>query len=164
MFAKHNRSKLVLLVMLLIIGASTFSVMAQDDEDRDADKNKALIADYFEAMRTKEKTAELLDQYIGESDQALKDHIAMFEAGFPQYELIAEDVIAEGDNVVVRGTFRGTHRGEFAGIAATNQEVEVPLIIIYRIEDGKIAEHWLQADVMGLMQQLGALPAPEATD
>jgi len=159
MFAQHNRSRLVILVILLVLGATTLSVMAQDDDDMDAEKNKAFIAEYFEAISGNEKPAELQDEYIGESDQALKDHIAMFEAGFPLYELIADDVIAEGDKVVVRATFRGTHQGEFAGIAATDIEVEIPLILIYRIEDGKIAEHWMQADVMGLMQQLGALPA-----
>lgn len=75
----------------------------------------------------------------------------MFEAGFPLYELIADDVIAEGDKVVVLATFRGTHQGEFAGIAATGAEVEIPLIIIYQIEDGQIVNHWMQADVVGLM-------------
>ena len=63
--------------------------------------------------------------------------------------------------VAVRSTFRGTHENEFAGIPATGNEVEIPVFLIYRIEDGLIAEHWMQADVMGLMQQLGALPAPE---
>jgi predicted ester cyclase len=136
------------------------AVIGQDDKPT-AEANKALIEAYLEAISGKDKPAAVQDKYIGESDQVLKDHIAMFEAGFPRYELIADDMIAEGDEVVVRATFRGVHKGEFAGVAATDTEVEIPLIIIYRIEDGKIAEHWMQADVMGLMQQLGALPTPE---
>lgn len=161
MFSYKHRSIVVFLVLVLVAGVSSISVLAQGDGGTTAEDNKALIAEYFEAISGKEKPVELQDQYISDEDQALKDHIAMFEAGFPLYELIADDVIAEGDKVVVRATFRGTHKGEFAGMPATDIEVEIPLILIYRIEDGKIVEHWMQADVMGLMQQLGALPSPE---
>ena len=163
MFTHTHRFTIVVLAIVLVLGVSTITVLAQEGETMSAEENKALIAEYFEAISGKDKPAEVQDQYISDRDQALKDHIAMFEAGFPLYELIADDVIAEGDKVVVRATFRGTHKGEFAGIPATNLEVEIPLILIYRIEDGKIVEHWMQADVMGLMQQLGALPVPESS-
>lgn len=153
MFTHKSRIGFGILMVVALLVVAVVSVLAQD-EDAIIEENKALIAAYFEAISGKEKPAELQDQYIADSDQELKDHIAMFEAGFPLYELIADDVIAEGDRVVVRATFRGTHAGEFAGMAATGIDVEIPLIIIYRIEDGMIVEHWMQADVMGLMQQL----------
>jgi predicted ester cyclase len=163
MFTHNHRYTLVVLIIVLVLGLTAVTVMAQGGEDPSPEQNKALIAEYFAAISGKEKPTALQEKYIADSDQALKDHIDMFEAAFPLYELIAEDMIAEGDRVAVRATFRGTHQGEFAGIPATGYEVEIPVFLIYRIEDGKIAEHWMQADVMGLMQQLGALPAPEST-
>ena len=67
-------------------------------------------------------------------------------------------MIAEGDKVVVRSTFRGTHKGDLMGIAPTGTQVTMPLILIYRIADDKIIEHWMQADALGLLQQLGVIP------
>lgn len=66
-----------------------------------------------------------------------------------------EDVIAEDDMVVTRVKEGGTHTGEFMGIPPTNEAFEVDGVHIARIEDGKIAERWVQADVMGMMEQLG---------
>jgi len=120
-----------------------------------ASENKAFIRRYLDALSGQEKPAALLDQYIADSDQALKQHIAYSESAFPRYELIAEDMLAEDDKVVVRFTLRATHRGEFMGVPATGKKVAVPGIIIYRIANGKITEHWMQIDSGGLMQQLG---------
>jgi predicted ester cyclase len=164
MFTHKHRFTIAVLIVVLALGFTAVTVLAQGEKNTSPEQNKALVAEYFKAISGKEKTDELQQKYIADSDQLLKDHIVAFEAGFPLYELIAEDMIAEGDKVVVRATFRGTHKGEFAGVPATGIDVEMPLIIIYRIEDGKIAEHWMQADVMGLMQQLGALPTPESTE
>ena len=122
--------------------------------------NKALIRRYLDALGGNDKPPELVNQYVAESDEDLRQHIAMAEAGFPRYELPPDDIIAEGDKVVVRATMRATHLGEFFGVPATGKEVTMPLIIIYRIADGRIVEHWIQMDVFGLMQQLGAIPMP----
>jgi len=121
-----------------------------------ASENKAFIRRYLEAINGQEKPAALLDQYIADSDPGLKQHIAYSESAFPCYELIAEDMLAEDDKVVVRFTLRATHRGEFMGVPATGKQVAVPGLIIYRVANGKIAEHWMQVDSVGLMQQLGA--------
>ncbi len=120
--------------------------------------NKAFIRRYFEALSGKDKPATVVNRYV--SDEELKHHIALYEAAFPSYQLIAEDMIAEGDKVVVRSTFRGTHKGDLMGIPPTGKQVTMPLILIYRIADDKIVEHWMQADALGLLQQLGAIPAP----
>jgi predicted ester cyclase len=118
-------------------------------------ENKALVRRYLDAISGKEKPASLLDHYIAESDQALKEHIAGAESAFPCYELIAEEMLGEDDKVAVRFALRATHRGEFMGIPATGRQIDVPGMIIYRVADGKIAEHWLLVDSMTLMQQLG---------
>jgi predicted ester cyclase len=122
------------------------------------EENKAFIRRYFEALSGKDKPAAVVNRYV--SDEELKHHIALYEAAFPSYQLIAEDMIAEGDKVVVRSTFRGTHKGDLMGIPPTGKQATMPLILIYRIADDKIVEHWMQADALGLLQQLGAIPAP----
>ncbi len=118
-------------------------------------ENKEFVQRYLDAINGKTKPAAVANQYIADSDELLKQHIAGFEAAFPLYALLAEDMIAEDDKVVVRFTFHGTQKGEFMGIAATGKEVNVPGIIIYRLANGKIAEHWMRVDSMTLMQQLG---------
>jgi len=87
---------------------------------------------------------------------------AMFYAAFPDLNQTYEDQIAEGDKVVTRVTFRGRNQGEFQGIPATGKEVAFGAILIDRFEDGKVVEHWVEMDMMGLMQQLGVIPTPEA--
>ena len=119
------------------------------------DKSKAIVRRYLDALSGKEKPMSLLTQYIAEADQPLFEHIIAAESAFPCYELIAEDMFAEEDKVAVRFTLRATHRGEFMGIPATGRQIAVPGIIIYRLADGKIADHWLQVDSVALMQQLG---------
>ncbi len=76
----------------------------------------------------------------------------------PQFEL--HELIGEGDQVVVRWTFRGTHQGPFGPIPATGKEISMSGITIYTLRDGKIAEARSSFDQMGMMQQLGAMPAP----
>jgi steroid delta-isomerase-like uncharacterized protein len=79
---------------------------------------------------------------------------SMFDA-FPDFEMTIEDTIAEGDKVVTRVRATGTHQGEFMGIPATGRRIDVPLIDVARIRDGKIAEHWGVMDSASMMQQLG---------
>ena len=69
-------------------------------------------------------------------------------------------MIAEGDKVVVRSTWSGTHKGELMGIPPTDKSVSFGVIDIIRIAGGKFVEHWGQTDEMGMMQQLGVIPAP----
>jgi predicted ester cyclase len=90
----------------------------------------------------------------GWTNEHLAKHIFDTEAAFPNYEIQAEDVLSDGDKVVVRGTFRGVHRGAFAGIEPTGMPVLAGLIIIYRVANGRIVDHWMQFDLFTLMQQL----------
>ena len=92
----------------------------------------------------------------GEAHKAL---VTMFRTAFPDWVEAVDDVIAEGDKVVVRVTGRGTHEGDFQGVPPTGRQVTATGVGIGRIEDGRIAEAWAAYDALGLMQQLGAVPA-----
>jgi predicted ester cyclase len=83
------------------------------------------------------KTPDLVRRYV--SDSGLEEHIAQLEAAFSKYEILVEDMLAERDMVVVRGTFRGLYRGVFAGVEPTGKLVSAGLMIIYRIENRRIA-------------------------
>jgi len=91
-----------------------------------------------------------------------KQFVTRLRAGFPDVAFTIEDEIAEGDKVVVRTTMRGTHTGEFLGIPPTGRKVTMGTVDIVRIANGKIVEHWGQQDTLGMLQQLGVIPMPEA--
>ena len=115
-------------------------------------ENKKLITDYLRTLSGQPKTPDLVRRFVG--DERLVKHIAEIEAAFPSYEIILEDLLAEGDKVVARGDFHGTHHGAFAGIEPTGTSVSAGLIIIYRIANGRIIDHWMQFDLFALLQQL----------
>lgn len=81
------------------------------------------------------------------------------QAGFTDQVFTVHDQIADGDRVVERWTLTATHAGEWLGIPPTGKRVTVSCIDISRLEAGRIVEHWSQADLLGLYEQLGALPA-----
>jgi steroid delta-isomerase-like uncharacterized protein len=92
--------------------------------------------------------------------EAFKHLLSVFFTAFPDFSISPpQALLAEGDKVAARYTWRGTHRGEFQGLPPTGKQVNVTGISIYRVADGKIAEEWWQEDLLGLMQQLGAIPA-----
>jgi predicted ester cyclase len=82
--------------------------------------------------------------------------LAGFRAAFPDVRLTLEDVVVQGDRVAFRSTMRGTHQGTFQGIAPTGKQVEVSLLDLIRIENGRFAEQWGGPNVLDLLQQLGA--------
>jgi steroid delta-isomerase-like uncharacterized protein len=90
-----------------------------------------------------------------------------FKANFQQYldafsdaRITVDDQFAEGDRVATRWTGRGTHSGEIAGVAATGKEVTVSGLTFSRLQDGKVIEEWTNWDTLGMLVQLGAVPAP----
>lgn len=88
---------------------------------------------------------------------AWKQFIHEFREAFPDYQDTIEDQIAEGNKVVTRFTSRGTQRGEFMGIPPTNKKVVWTGIAIYRIENSKIVESWVNWDMYGALEQMGAV-------
>jgi steroid delta-isomerase-like uncharacterized protein len=81
---------------------------------------------------------------------------------FPDLERKLEDVVAEGDRVVARWSARGTHNGDFNGMPPTGKVADSSGITIFRVEDGRIVEEWSESDMLGLLQQLGAIPVAPA--
>src|SRR5919204_6498974 len=77
---------------------------------------------------------------------AMKQAMPAFFAAFPDLHWTVEDLIAEGDKVVSRYTWRATHQGEFMGVPATGKVVTNTAIIISRVAGGKVVEDWEQAD------------------
>jgi steroid delta-isomerase-like uncharacterized protein len=85
--------------------------------------------------------------------------MSAFPTAFPDAQISVDASVAERDIVVSRWTLTGTHRGEFQGVPPTGKAVTMVGIDFSRVVDGKIDEHWAQFDVIGVMQQIGAIPA-----
>jgi len=92
--------------------------------------------------------------------EGIRQMSAMLRSAFPDFKATIDDIVAEGDKVVIRQTWSGTQKGEWMGMPPTGKSVSFGVIDIIRIADGKFVEHWGQMDSMGMMQQLGAIPAP----
>ena len=115
--------------------------------------NKEFVLEYFNAISGVIKTKALLDRYITDPD--LTSHILFFDSVLPRYELFVDEMTAEGNRVIVLARLKGSHEGEFKGIPPTGKKVEFSFAIGYEIEDRKIQHHWLIADQMSFMEQLG---------
>lgn len=86
--------------------------------------------------------------------------IGVFLSAFPDSRFPIDAVVAEGDRVAVPHRLAGTHAGDFQGVPPTGKSVVVPAIVIFRFANGKVVECWLNAELVGLMMQIGALPMP----
>jgi steroid delta-isomerase-like uncharacterized protein len=91
--------------------------------------------------------------------RALNEVFARLHRAYPDLHITVEDLVAEGDKVVVRDSVTGTHRGEYMGIPPTGKSVTYNEIFIARFVNGRIAETWGVVDVLSQMRQLGAIPA-----
>ncbi len=120
------------------------------------EESRQFINEYIGAI-SKDKSEAVIDKYV--ADPELKGHILFFEAGLPNYQLIPEDIIAEGNKVAVRFLLEGEHRGDLFGIPPTGRKVNIEGIIIYEVDNNKIVNHWMQADSNTLMQQISAVEA-----
>ena len=110
-----------------------------------------------------ELTEELISQdFVGSRGEKgpaeFAQTIAIVRKGFPDVRFIVEDLVAEGDRVAARWKMEGMHLAPFAGLPASQKRVTQTAIVIYQIKDAKIVRAWLQADSLGLMQQIGAIP------
>ncbi len=140
-----------------------------------AEENKALVRRFVEEFWNEGNTAavdELMATdaaiYITTGEvvgpDGLKKFAATWRGAFPDWHSTFEELVAEGDMVAERWTGRGTHRGELQGIPPTGKRVEAPGSVFYRIVGGKIVEFRGQLDMMSLMPQIGAVPAPEHSE
>jgi steroid delta-isomerase-like uncharacterized protein len=94
--------------------------------------------------------------------EGLKAVIHALRSAFPDMHWVVKEMVAEGEKVVTRFVWTGTHRDVFLGIPATGRNVEVKGVVIDRLEAGKMADSRILMDTLGLMQQLGVIPAPPA--
>jgi steroid delta-isomerase-like uncharacterized protein len=133
------------------------------------EENKAVLRRIIEELWYKKNLAsvdELIDKnwvYHGAGGQefkgteGFKHFVTMFTTAFPDFNVTIDDMVAEGDKVVSRMTARGTHQGNFMGIAPTGKKFAMQGITIHRIANGKEAESWQATDQLGMMQQIGAI-------
>ena len=136
-----------------------------------AEQNKANTRRAFEEVWNEGKLVvvdELTDpNYVGHDPvagdirgrEALKQFISLYRNAFPDIRMTIEDQVAEGDSVVTRWSASGTHKGELMGIAPTGKQGRVTGITIERYSGGKTVEDWTNWDALGLLQQLGVVPA-----
>ena len=92
--------------------------------------------------------------------EGVKAMMTMLHGAFPDFHATVDDIVAEGDRVVVRSTWDGTQKGEFLGIPASGKHFTIPVIDIMRIGDSKVMEHWSVIDRLGMIEQLGTVPVP----
>lgn len=90
--------------------------------------------------------------------EGCKQFATMMRAAFPDLHVTIDDIIGEGDMVAARATARGTHRGEFAGIAPTGKKVEIKEAVFVQFADGKAVEAWPYVDNLSVFKQLGVSP------
>ena len=120
-------------------------------------ENKAISNRVAEAIGRGDLDA--FDQLMApELAEEFKQNIAEIRRAFPDYAGTNVDQIAEGDKVANRFVFLGTHLGEFMGVAPTGRRVEFVGNSIDRVAEGRIVESWVELDLLGVLQQLGAIP------
>jgi predicted ester cyclase/ketosteroid isomerase-like protein len=137
------------------------------------DEHRALFTRWFEELWNKKNyaiTQELVDpeftahgaggQDIKQGPAGVAEMVRTWHKAFPDGHMDMDDIITEGEYSVIRMTFRGTHLGEFYGNAPSGKQVKVTSIGIDRVVGGKITEGWGELDMLGMMQQIGAIPAP----
>lgn len=140
------------------------------------DQNKAVVSRFYEELWNGRQTG-VADEIIAaacvthqlqsgaeitgapRTPEMVKQHVAEWLRGFPDLRFDVEQIIAEGDTVVSRSVMRGTHTGDWLGLAPTGKRVSIRMIVIQRIADGKIAEDWVLVESLGFFQQLGLIPS-----
>jgi steroid delta-isomerase-like uncharacterized protein len=119
-------------------------------------KGNLSVADELFAPNYEHHDASTLD--FGWGPDSEKKRATLYRAAFPDLRLTIEDIIDEGEIVIIRWSCRGTHKGDLSGIAPTGKQFNISGVTIARLANGKLAEGWVNWDALGLMQQLGVVP------
>ena len=165
--------RILLVILIFAIGGCSVpndAEMAQD-EITSVEQNEAVIRQVLDLIdeRNLDQAFELyaLDYiYHGPTGElrgrdGIRGLWEVFLAGFPDLHSTIEDMVSEGDKVVLRWRIEGTHTGEFMGVAPSNMKITLGVTEIFRVANGQLVEAWDQFDRLGLMQQIGAIPMPE---
>ncbi len=136
----------------------------------ETERNKAVIRRFVEEVQNR-KNWDVYDELndpefvnlsaplgVPSDREGGKAFLGGFLNAFPDCQFTIDDMIAEGDQVVTKKTFRGTHTADFGQVPATGKRVELQFVDIMRVRDGRIVEHWLCMDQLSFMQQLGVIP------
>lgn len=161
---KSMKSAGVLTAILLLGGPTS--------DAGEVDQNKRVVRRLYDELFSKWNLA-IIDELIApdfvghemppgmpRGPEGFRQFYAGIRAGLPDVQLTVEDMIGEGDKVVVRWRGRATHRGDFLGIPPTGKTVSFTGIAIYRLSNGKVVERWVEVDLLGVMGQLRATAAP----
>jgi steroid delta-isomerase-like uncharacterized protein len=132
-------------------------------------RNKAIIDKFIEEVINQnrmDRADDLVAKDFVELDplpgqrqgrEGLKEMLGMMRAAFPDIRWVVEEMVAEGDTVVTRFTWTGTHQGAFLGVPATGKNVSVKGVVIDQLVGGKMSKSRILMDSLGMMQQLGAI-------
>ena len=135
------------------------------------EQNKANVRRFVEASIASDQSAlqEMLSpDFVAhlatgpQNREGVLQHNSVFLMAFSDRDFIVKDQIAEGDKVVTLATWRGTHSGNFQGLPPTGKQIVISAILLERIKDGQIVEHWSLFDQLSMMQQLGLVPPPQS--
>lgn len=136
-------------------------------------ENKTLARRYFDEVLN-QKRGEVLEDYetpdytnnlfppgapLGPDGERFT--LRLFQQAFSDFRVIVEDLVAEDDRVAARWRFTGTHDGPFQGLPATGRQVDVGGMNIFSLRDGKFCANWVSMDMLGMLQQVGAIPAAQ---
>jgi predicted ester cyclase len=133
--------------------------------------NKQLCRDYFKAFLSRDEA--WLHKHIAPEfvrhDPGLAFEVRgpegvlklndVLMAAFPDMHLALEDFVAEGEKVLVRLDIHATHTGDLGELKATGKRIKVPVLDLFQMRDGRLVEHWALFDNLGMLKQLGVLPA-----
>jgi len=152
-------------------GVTTANSIADGDAASATERNKARIRRWVEDGWNKHNPALIDEIYAADVRQhdangmpvnnaaELKSYVAALIAGFPDLEFTIESLAAEGDRVILRFGWRGSHRGQFANIPATGKAAAATGLVEFRFAGDRVAEVWVTYDLFGILQQLGVIPA-----
>ena len=140
-----------------------------------SDGNKELVRKYYSDLWNKwdpQAAAEIISEDVSfhgslgltvKGRDGFQGYVDLVRSAFPDFHNRVDDLIAEGDKVVARLTYTGTHRGALFGIEPTGNKVSYGGVAIFRIAHGQIVDGWVQGDTLGLLRQLGASTLPGAS-
>lgn len=165
-----KRSSIRLGIIAMVMSVSIQYAQA-NQPDTDVEANKAVVLRYFDAFNRADfsqldqiVTADYGDRLEGQTPgiHVIRSYLEGLKASFPDFTWTIEQIVAEGDRVAVMNRVSGTHRADFGGLKATGNKVDFRAFQIYRIEGGKLAEHWEVADFATFQSQLEAKPKESA--
>ena len=139
-----------------------------------SEENKALVRRAFDEMLNKKNLASaeqfIAPNYVGHFSgtpgpingiEGFKQFLGIYNSAIPDSTVTFDSILAEGDRVAARLTYRGTHSGALMGIPPSNKTIQITSINILRLVNGKAVEQWAVTDDLGLMQQIGVIPPPK---